>query len=278
VAHPGHFYDCDGDSFVPTRLAHGYWQPDTLSGAAAASLLGHAIERDWLDPDWVPVRLSVDMLRMPPAAALQVETEVLHESRRLRLIEARLLAEGRVQTRALCQIVRRGSQPDNPVWQSPPWPAPHPDALPAGPRTMRWEMRAIPADHDRFVRSAPVHDAPTGGNPPVLGQLAPASARQAWIDTAMEVVAGHPVSPWLKLVLTADFASPLAHSSESGIDFVNTDFTIHLHRLPQGPWIGYELTGHTSSDGVAVGQTAIHDAGGPLGVIVVSAMANSRRI
>eukprot|EP01037_Dinobryon_pediforme_P001637 gene1635-1667_t len=251
--------------------------PDTLSGAAAASLLGHAIERDWLASDWVPVRLSVDMLRMPPAAALRVETEVLHESRRLRLIEARLLAAGQVQTRALCQIVRRGSQPDNPVWQSPPWPAPHPDALPAGPRTMRWEMRAIPADHGRFVRSAPLHDAVAGGNPPVLGELAPISARQAWINTAMEVVAGHPVSPWLKLVLTADFASPLAHSSETGIDFVNTDFTIHLHRMPQGPWIGYELTGHTSSDGVAVGHCAIHDTSGPLGVIVVSAMANSRR-
>ncbi len=272
---PDHFFVAEGDAFIPTRAAHGYWQANTLSGAAAASLLGFVFERDFCAPDWVPVRLSIDMVRMPPAVPLTVITEVLHESGRLRLVEARLIADGRLQTRALCQIVRKGTQPDNPVWQSPGWPAPHPDTLPAQAH-WRWDMRPIPADHPRFNRASP----PGGGgqgNPPVLGQLAPAAARQAWLKVGMEVVAGHPLSPFLMLVTTADFASPLTHSSESGIDFVNTDFTIHLHRQPQGEWLGYELTGHSSANGVAVGQAAIHDIAGPLGVIVVSAIANSRR-
>lgn len=271
-----HFFDAAGDSFVPTPAARGYWVPGTLSGAAAASLLGFVIERDFFAPDWVPVRLSVDMVRMPPSAPLTVETQVVHESGRLRLIEARLMAEGRLQTRALCQIVRRGSQPANPVWQSPRWPAPHPDTLPAQAH-WRWDMRAIPAAHDRFVRSAAPVQVAASGNPPVLGTLSPASARQAWLRVDMQIVAGHPLSPFLMLVTTADFASPLTHSSEFGIDFVNTDFTVHLHRMPHGAWLGYELTGHSSADGVAVGQAAIHDLEGPLGVIVVSAIANSKR-
>ena len=273
----GHFFDRDGDNFVPTDAAQGYWQKGTLSGSAAASLLGFVIERDFLDPDWVPVRLSIDMVRMAPSAPLTVTTEVLHESGRLRLIEARLLAEGRLLTRALCQIVRRGAQPDNPVWQSPAWPAPHPDTIPALPHFGRWDMRPIPAGADRFARAAPTAGSTGQGNPPVLGQLAPVSARQTWLKASMEVVAGHPPSPFLMLVTTADFASPLTHSSEFGIDFVNTDFTLHLHRLPRGEWLGYELTSHSSADGVAVGQAAIHDEAGPLGVIVVSAIANGRR-
>jgi hypothetical protein len=271
-----HFFDSDGDSFIPTGAARGYWQDNTLSGSAAASLLGFVIERDFCDEGWVPVRLSIDMVRMPPAAALSVETDVLHESGRLRLVEARLMAQGRLQTRALCQIVRQGSQPANSVWQSPAWPAPHPDTLPAQTH-WRWDMRPIPADHPRFNRAALAAGSPGEGNPPVLGRLAPPSARQAWLNVAMEIVAGHPLSRFAMLVTTADFASPLTHSSEFGIDFVNTDFTIHCHRLPQGDWLGYELVGHSSADGIAVGQAAIHDLAGPLGVVVVSAIANSRR-
>jgi len=271
-----HFFVSDGDHFVPTDAAQGYWQKGTLSGSAAASLLGFVIERDFCHPDWVPVRLSIDMVRMAPAAPLTVTTQVLHESGRLKLVEASLMADGRLQTRAVCQIVRRGMQPDNPVWQSPAWPAPHPDTLPVQTH-WRWDMRPIPADHDRFSRVLPTGGRADDGNPPVLGRLAPASARQTWLKVGMEIVAGHPLTPLLMLITTADFASPLTHSSEFGIDFVNTDFTIHLHRLPRGEWLGYELTGHSSADGIAVGQAAIHDLAGPLGVIVVSAIANSRR-
>lgn len=273
----GHLFDRDGDRFVPTRLARGYWQKDTLNGTAAAALLGRAIAREAIAPDWVPVRLSVDMLRMPPSAPLTVALSMLHDSRRLRLVEARLMHEDTVVTRALCQIARTGNQPANPVWQSPAWPAPHPDSLPAGHTWARWDLRPIPGDHPRFVRKAPAEDAQHGGNPPVLGPLAPVGARQAWIEPRIGVVAGEPVSPWEALVLTADFASPLTHSSEHGIDFVNTDFTVHLHRMPQGGWIGYELIGHSSDAGVAVGHAAIHDVTGPLGSVVVSAIANSRR-
>jgi hypothetical protein len=270
-----HFFDREGDSYVPARAAHGYWRPNTLSGSAAASLLGFVIERDFCSEGWVPVRLSVDMLRMPPAAPLHVATQVLHESARVRLVEALLLHEGHVQTRALCQIVRGGTQPANPVWQSPAWPAPHPDSLPAQAH-WRWDMRAIPPQHPRFDRTSP--GGGTGdSNPPVLGPLAPATARQAWLRVAMEIVAGHPLTRFGMLVTTADFASPLSHSSEFGIDFVNTDFTLHIHRLPQGDWLGYELTGHSSALGVAVGQAAVHDLAGPLGVVVVSAIANARR-
>jgi len=273
---PDHYFDSDGDSFIPTGAAKGYWQDNTLSGSAAASLLGFVIERDFCGADWVPVRLSIDMLRMPPAAPLTVVTEVLHESGRLRLVEARLIAQGRLQTRALAQIVRRGSTPANPVWQTPRWPAPHPDTLPVQAH-WRWDMRPIPPDHPQFRREAVAAGSADRGNPPVLGQMAPAWARQAWLNVAMEIVAGHPLSRFGMLVTTADFASPLTHSSEFGIDFVNTDFTIHCHRLPQGDWLGYELVGHSSAEGVAVGQAAIHDLTGPLGVVVVSAIANSRR-
>jgi hypothetical protein len=44
-----------------------------------------------------------------------------------------------------------------------------------------------------------------------------------------------------------------------------------------GEWLGYELTGHLSQHGLAVGQCALHDPAGPLGTISVSAMSLSRK-
>lgn len=274
---PPYMYEADGDAFVPTRSAHGYWMPNTLSGSAAASLLGHVLQRDHLPEGWVPVRLSIDMVRMPPAAPLRVDAKVLHESGRLKLVEARLMAGDTLVTLALCQIARRTTQPANPVWQSAPWPAPHPDTLPGMRHWGRWDLRAIAPEHPRFQRETPAGGDRAHSNAAVLGHLAHADARQAWLRTQQTIVQGEPLTPFLHLVTTADFASPLTHSSAFGIDFVNTDFTIHLHRLPRGEWLGYELAGHSSADGVAVGEAAIHDVDGPLGMIVVSAMANTRR-
>lgn len=274
---PAHFFTQAGDAFVPGPAARGYWLPDTLSGSAAASVLGFVIERDHLEPGWVPVRLSVDMLRMPPAAPLHATTTLVHASGRLKLVEASLHAGERLLTRALCQIVREGAQPANPLWQSPAWPAPDPETLPPLRHYGRWDSRPIPPGDARFARIAPPGGSADQGNPAVLGRIAPVECRQTWLRPDMAVVAGHALSPFQLVVTTADFASPLTHSSAFGIDFVNTDFTVHLHRLPAGPWIGYELAGHGSTHGVAMGHVAIHDRDGPIGVIAVSAIANARR-
>lgn len=274
---PDHFFTAVEAGFAPSRAARGYWLRGTLNGSAAASILAWVIERDHLEPGWVPVRFSVDMLRMPPEACLQVETTVVHASNRLRLIEASLIAGDRVTTRGVCQIVRCGEQPANPLWQSPRWPAPDPETLPPHRHYGRWESRPIPPGNPRFARQAPAGGSADQGNPPVLGAIAPVECRQTWLRPDMVVVAGSALTPFQLVVTTADFASPLAHSSAFGIDFVNTDFTVHLHRLPQGRWIGYELAGHGSAHGIAMGHVAVHDAAGPIGLVAVSAIANARR-
>jgi len=266
------FYTIAGDTFVPTRSARGYWQKGTLSGSAMASLLGHVIERDHLAEGWVPARFGIDLVRMAPDAPLQVKTTALHEGSRIRLVEASLIHDGKLCARAVCQILRPGEQPVNPVWQAPQWQVPHPDELPSLNHFGRWDARPISPGHPRFDRASP------GTNPPVLGPMAPASARQTWLRPAGEVVAGVPLTPFARVYLTGDFASPLSHSSEQGIDFVNTDFTVHLHRLPVGEWLGYELASHGSTDGVATGLVWLHDLSGPVGAVSASALAMVRRL
>lgn len=271
------FYTIADDAFVPTRGARGYWQKDTLSGSAMASLLGHVIERDHLGEGWIPARFGVDMVRMAPSAPLTVQTQVLHEGGRIKLVEASLVHDGKLCARATCQLLRVSQQPLNPVWQAPAWDVPHPDDLPALKQFGRWDARPIPAGHPRFDRTSPGRSTSENSNPPVLGTIAPVDARQIWLRPGGEVIAGLPLSPFAKVYLTADFASPLSHSSEQGIDFVNTDFTVHLHRLPEGDWLGYELASHGSAGGVASGLVWLHDLSGPVGAVTVSALAMARR-
>ncbi|MCW1383331.1 thioesterase family protein [Novosphingobium sp. KCTC 2891] len=270
-------FETDGDLFVPTRAGRGYWQEGTLTGAAVAALTGFVIERDFGGPELVPTRFCVDMLRMPPAIPLRVTTEAIHDGRRLKLIEARIHADGKLVTRATCQFVHRAQQPENPTWQTPAWDAPHPETLPAMTRFSRWDARPIPAAHARVARIAPLGGEAARGNPPVLGDLAEPETRQMWMKALGEIVAGHPLTPFTQIAMTGDFSSPLTHSSRFGIDFVNTDFTVYLHRQPQGEWLGYELTGHLSEAGVAVGECRLHDLSGPIGTINVAAAAQVRK-
>ena len=111
----------------------------------------------------------------------------------------------------------------------------------------------------------------------MLGDLSPVNARQAWVRELRDLVDVAPLSPFTRIALAADFASPLAHSSLNSIDYVNSDFTVYLHRLPVSPWIGFELTRHHATDGVAIGECALHDETGPIGMVTAAGLAQRQR-
>ncbi len=58
---------------------------------------------------------------------------------------------------------------------------------------------------------------------------------------------------------------------------MNADVTLYLHRYPVDEWLGFEVAGHHSTDGVAVAECQIHDRRGQIGRSLVCAVANLRR-
>lgn len=275
------FFILEDGLFLPTKACRGYWRADTLSGRVVGGLLGYVLERDFGGEGLVPVRFCVDLLRLAPRAPLKVETRAVKAGGRLVLGEADLIADGELVARATCQFLRASQAPAAPTWMNPGWNAPAPDDLPRDPAS-HWDMRPIPAGLAGPLRAGDcevVGAAPEGvrANPPVLGDLSPVNARQAWVRELRDLVDVAPLSPFTRIALAADFASPLANSSLQSIDYVNSDFTVYLHRLPVSPWLGFELARHHATAGVAIGECVLHDEAGPIGTVTVAALAQRQR-
>jgi acyl-CoA thioesterase len=91
------------------------------------------------------------------------------------------------------------------------------------------------------------------------------------------LIAGRELTPFQRVAVAADFASPLANSGSSGLSYINVDITLYLHRYPAGEWVGFESTDHGASDGIAMGQCRLYDERGPIGAALVAAIAQRRR-
>lgn len=63
----------------------------------------------------------------------------------------------------------------------------------------------------------------------------------------------------------------------AGLRYINSDVTLHLHRLPVGEWIGLETTDHQATRGVAYGAARLYDEEGLIGATSCVAVAQTLR-
>lgn len=265
--------------FEPTRACAGYWEGGTISGRPVGGLLGFVLERAFGHEDTVPTRFCVDLLRPPPRRLLTPRVRLVKDGGRTRLAAVDLYAGEDLVAQASCQFVRRTADPALPTRQSPGWTAPSPDSLASDGDGRHWELRPVPsgAGFDRSAWTLVDHAADARGNPAVLGALSPIAARQAWARETRLLVGGEALTPFVRVALAADFASPLANSGDSSIDFVNSDFTVHLYRTPVSEWVGFDLVKHHARDGIALGECWLHDEQGAIGSVTVTAVAQRQK-
>jgi len=248
------FFRKQGDKYLATPMSRGPWSPTMLHGRVIAGLLAFQIEQDFGDPDMVPARLTVDMYRPPDFSPINIETKLVRDGHRIKVIDAEFISGGKSMGRASCQMLRRTENSPGNVWQPPTWNVPPPEAC--GPdqifekdRKPVWRVRNI-----------------NGG----WGQCA---QRRVWMSELRELVEGYPLTPFARIGLISDFASPCANIGDAPLGYINTDVTVYLHRLPKGEWIGMESINHGATDGIAIGECFIYDTEGPIGSGSVAALA-----
>ncbi len=93
-------YADESDVITPTELAAGPWDPTVQHGGAPAALLARAIEATHPPGAGQVARVTVELIRPVPLAALKVTTRTLRTGRKLQLIEAVLTAQSTQVARA----------------------------------------------------------------------------------------------------------------------------------------------------------------------------------
>jgi Thioesterase-like superfamily len=249
----------DKSHYVPTQIARGGWGP-SVSGHVVGGLLGWAAERAVDDdPELQPARLTVDLPSPTALEPVEVHTHVQHDRRRLRLVEAVLTQHGAVVARATALFLRRGTQPGGHVWSQavdmPRLPIEDDGVSPSlFMRTYGWGSQVQNPDPDW---------------PHTDGQ------KFTWLQETRPLIDGEPFTAFTRAAMAADVTASLANWGTNALQFINTDYTLTLSRLPEGPHIGLASLTHYSDNGIATGSAVIVDHKGPVGSTMSVAIAHS---
>jgi hypothetical protein len=197
------FFVAEGGAYLPTEQSTGYWTPDSISGRVVIGLLGFEIERLHGAADFQPVRLTVDIYRMPTRTPLTMTTRAIREGGRIKLIDAELFCEGISVARATSQLLRRTANPPGDYFQTPNWDVPPPQAVPPAEDKQRtWDLR------------------------PIVGGISTPWPRRMWLRETRELVGGYPLTPFVRVATAVDVASPFANSGDEGAGYINPDVTL----------------------------------------------------
>ncbi|MDT5127313.1 MAG: hypothetical protein QOH54_2957 [Mycobacterium sp.] len=255
------FFVTDGKGYMPTPLTRGPWGP-SLSGNYVGGLLGRAVEREVDDVDLQPARLTVDLLRPVALQPLRVQSSVVRDGRRLRLVDAVMTQNDVMVARASGLFLRRSEHVADTVWTTPV------------------TMPAIPSKPDEVAGNLPMllHSFgrdPVAGSPGVgVAEWRHDGQKFAWVRETKFLVDDEPLSPFTRAVMAGDVTSSLTHWGTEGLQFINADYTITLSRLPDGFYIGLASVTHYGHAGVATGVATLFDETGPIGSGMATAVVN----
>ena len=248
--------------YLPTERARSPWSDTMVHGGPVAGLLAHAVERLAGVPEMRVVRLTVDLFRPVPMAPLSVTARSARDGRRIHAVDAVLLAGGAEVARASGLLLRPTETPN---LVTGPMPAVLPSPGTIEPRPLV-PQGAAPR-RTGFHTTVEFRRVPAQQGAPVT----------AWVHMPVPLIEGEELTPLVRVAACADFVNPLAGGSRpGGVGYINTDSTIHLHRLPAGEWIGMHVTRMVEA-GIGVATAVLYDLDGPIGRGTQCALANEVR-
>lgn len=248
---PPAFFLTDGDHHVATALCRGPWDDASCHGGPVAALIGREVERADADQELSTVRLTIELLRPVPIAALRVETTVLRPGKRVRILGVSVTHDGTEVARASALRVRR--TPDDVPASRPgdgdrPFGPPE-DAEPIAPLVPQWV--GITDAVDVLL---------------VAGSVVEPGPATCWFRMTAPLVDDEAISPLSTALVAADFGNGISNvvSIERHL-YINPDLTVYLHRPPTGEWIANDAVTWLHPGAGSIAEAALWDADGQVG-------------
>jgi hypothetical protein len=257
------FFTVLADQLVPEEVARSRWSDDQMHGVAISGALARSMEqavRTRGRAELRPARYTVDLFRPASMAPCTVSATIVREGPRLCLVDAVLEQQGRPVARASAIFLRPGESPTGAVWSPGTTVSPPPLEL------------ATVSDDPRV----PLFGSDEAGWTGSFADHQNGSRKRTW-QTAVPVVAGERPSPFQAVASIADATSMVTNWGSNGVEFINTDISLALARLPVSLEVGLVALERTEHDGIAAGCAVVFDREGVLGTAMVSSLANARR-
>jgi hypothetical protein len=245
---PEAVFEPHNGGFLATELARGPWDPGAQHGGAPAALLMRALEQLPAAEGLSIVRVTYELLRPVPIAALQIRADVVRGGRRVQLLEASLWTDERVEVaRARALQVQAADAPSSPAEPAPRGPE-HGSANDLEP-----PYRPMFAPDTMEIRF-------------VAGGFRARGPATAWFRMRVPLLAGEEASPLQRLAAAGDFGNGI--SSPLNWDeylFINPDLTLYIERPPQGEWIALDARTSIAEGGIGVSESILYDSAGRVG-------------
>ena len=237
--------------YKPTQHAQGAWNEHEQHMAPATGILTAELKIFAPQAHMRIARISLDILGLIPLDDFTITTRCIRPGKTIELIEAVMSSRGRdaiiarawrLMTQDTSEIA--GLEDQESVYK--------PEDLPV------WDdMKGWPGG---FIESVRLVAEP--GRRPGKGMV--------WITNDLDMVEGEPTDDMVHLLGMVDTANGVVPRLGLGLSnlewmFPNTDLQIHMHRAPQGRWLGIEAVQQYGADGIGVSSAILHDTQGPFG-------------
>ncbi len=235
--------------FESTASTRSNWDPEIQHGSPPLALLTRTIQELLADSPMRIGRLTLDILGAIPVGPVRVRAWRERPGRRISLLAAEMTpADGggsRPVARVTAWALATSDTGDVASDRYPPLREGSAVPLPAN----WWSLSGYLASVD--WRRQP--DDPTGS--------------VFWLSPTGQLVDGARTTPLEKLALAVDSANGVGSSLDfTQFVFMNTDTTVHLHRLPTGEDFALRARGSIGPDGIGVTSAEIFDRTGFVGV------------
>lgn len=238
-----------GERFHATFSTTGPWFADAQHVGPPSALLIRALEGCDARPGTQLARITVEVLGPVPAGEVRVSAGVERPGRSVELLAAELVADGRAVLRARAWRIATGDTAAVAIGEAEPLPSPQ-DVRPRLGRPEGWLPGFIDTVEWRWI----------------AGGLSEPGPGAAWGRQRVPLVEGEQPSPLQRLALVADSGNGVA----SPLDlrhwlFVNTELTLHLHRAPEGEWMGIDARTVVGPNGLGTVSGLLFDSRGHVG-------------
>jgi hypothetical protein len=258
--------DEQGDRFRATDLVRSTWTAAIQHAAPVSALLVRALERCAPRGDARLSRVMIDLLGGVPAEGdLWVRARVERPGRQIELLTAEMLApgpDGSPRPVALASSWRMTTLDTRPVVHQPAPPLRPLSEAASRDMAKDWDRNYVHSLDWRWL-TTPLADGPG----------------ESWLRPTVDLVKGESMTPLQRLFAVADDANGIGTKLDiRKWTFMNTDLVVHVHRMPEGEWIGIRAETSYGPDGIGTTFGTLFDESGSVGGTQQSVLVRPRAV